>query len=634
MDIKQLEPYVKPIKLLIRVISFFLSGITFFTAMVPGLLKKTYTPLLAETSAFSTVPADTDPSAPRITIADAGASGYVIIYGRDAVFAEKTAAQELSDYLFKISGARLSVYTDERSETANEIVVGKTNREGSGTFTVDRTALGDDGFNIKVAGQKLVIAGGEKRGTLYGVYTFLEDFLGCRWYSKDFEMVPAVSKVTVKLSTDVTQTPAFTFRDIYWDCTQDSVFRAKAKINGIHFDSPVKPMAPYIDVIKSAGFSFEGIINGSDYFAEHPEYFFVDKTGNRNPGQLCLTNPVVIRLLNEYVCAQVAARPDCDIFTLFTNDSDEVCNCPDCAAVNGAEGTCVGTLMRVVNTIAADVYKIRPDATFQTLIWESGLTPPAITKPAPNVAVQLCAISCNMAKPYDQASPKFCEFIKNWSTVGCKISVWDYNINFTNYCAPCPNIDNMDGNIRLMYANNIRGYFMQGNAYGNSGEFGELRAYITAKLLWNPACDIEAIKNEFLRAYYGPGYKNIAAYIKLTEENAADSFDIICDPDKMLTLNSKQAAQCDVWWDAAEAAAQNDGQLARIQRSRIQLRYYKATMHLGEFSYLNSFANIWDEGEKLYDDMQRMGVNYICQGRTLNEKDKVFFVLNPNKWKM
>ncbi|MEI6579473.1 MAG: DUF4838 domain-containing protein, partial [Eubacteriales bacterium] len=179
-----------------------------------------------------------------------------------------------------------------------------------------------------------------------------------------------------------------------------------------------------------------------------------------------------------------------------------------------------------------------------------------------------------------------------------------------------------------------RGYFMQGNAYGNSGEFGELRSYITAKLLWNPNCDIEAIKNEFLWAYYGGGYKNIAEYIKLTEKNAPERFDIICDPGKMLTLDSKQAAQCDAWWDAAEAAAKDDAQLARIQRSRIQLRYYKSTMHLGEFSYMHSFWSIWNEGEKLYNDMERMGVTYICQGRTLNDRDKVFFVLNPNKWKM
>lgn len=634
MDIKQLEPYTKQLKLLVRLISFLLSGITLFTGVIPGLLKKVYFPLPPATDVFSTVPVDTDPAAPRITIADGGASDYVIIVGKNANFAENTAATELAAYLLKISGAQIAVYTDERAAAAKEIVVGKTNREGAGTFTVDRGALGDDGFNIKVAGQKLVIAGGEKRGTLYGVYTFLEDFLGCRWYSKNFELVPAVSTVTVKLSADVTQTPAFTLRDVYWDCAQDSVYRAKVKLNSIHFDSPIKPMTPYIDVSRTAGFSFEGIINGSDYFEEHPEYFFLDKTGSRNPGQLCLTNPDVLEILKDYTCAQVANRPDCGIFTLYTNDSDEVCNCEHCTAVNEAEGTCVGTLMRVVNTIAADIYKIRPEVTFQTLIWEGGLTPPVFAKPAPNVKIMLCAIGCNMAKPYEQGSPKFSEFIKNWSTVGCELSVWDYNTNFTDYSAPCPNIANIDDNIRLMYANNIRGYFMQGNAYGNSGEFGELRAYITAKMLWNPDCDIEAIKNEFLWAYYGSGYKNIAKYIELTEANAAESFDIICDPDDMLTLDSKQAAQCDVWWDAAEAAAKDEAQLTRIQRSRIQLRYYKSKMHLGEFSYLNSFSSIWDEGEKLYDDMQRMGVTYICQGRPLKDRDKVLFILNPNKWKL
>jgi len=633
MDWTFLEQYTKQAKLLLRVISVLLAGVTFFTGTVPGWFAQKYDGLPADTAAFSTVPADSDPAAPRITLAEDGVSGYVIVAGKDACFAERTAAAELAKYLKMISGADIRVTTDETAPAAKEIVIGKTNREDGGAYTVDRNFLGDDGFVIKVAGEKLVIAGGEKRGTLYGVYTFLEEFLGCRWYSKQFEIVPAVNPVTVKRATDVTQKPFFTLRDCYWDCAQDSVYRAKVKLNSIQFDSPVKPMEPYIDVIEGVGYSFEGIINGQEYFEEHPEYFYLDATGSRNPGQLCLTNPDVKRILKETICGNIPNHPEKELFTLYTNDSADVCQCDACTAVNSAEGTCVGTLMRVVGDIASEVEVLRPDATFRTLIWGNALTPPALTPIPDNVSVQLCSIGCNMAKPYESDSPLFCEYVRNWAAAGCELNVWDYSTNFTNYSMPCPNIANIDDNIRLMAANNITGYFMQGNAYGNSGEFGELRSYLTAKLLWDPSCDIEAIKTEFLRAYYGAGYRNIQAYIDFIGRHAEPSFDIICDPDAMLNLDERQAAQCDAWWDAAEAAAEGADELARVQRSRIQLRYLKSELRLGEFSWRHSLSSQWDAGEKLYDDMQRFGVTYICQGRALKEKDRLFFIQNANEWK-
>lgn len=631
MNFKWLENYTKEGKIIIRILSVLFSGITLFTSVVPGWFAKTYVSLPADTGVFTTVPVDTDPGAPRITIAKDGISEYVIIYGKEANFAEKTAATELSDYLFQICGARISACTDERSLSAKEIVIGKTNREGA--CTIDRSDLGDDGFAIKVVDEKLVIAGGEKRGTLYGVYTFLEEFLGCRWYSKDFEIVPAINEITVKRSTNITQKPAFTFRDIFWDCTHDPVYRAKVKLNGIFVNNPIKPMGPYIDVLECAGYSFEGIISGADYFAEHPEYFFLDSTGQRNPGQLCLTNPEVVEILKNFICNGVANLPEKDIFTLFTNDSAEYCLCDTCQGVNTAEGTSAGTLIRAVNAIAKEIYTIRPEVSFRTLIGEGSLTPPAITRLEKNVAIQLCSIGCNMAKPYAEGSPVFCQFVKNWAALGCEFSVWDYNINYTNFSAPYPNISYIDDNIRFLAENNVKGYFMLGSAYGPSGEFGELRAYIVSKMLWNPDCDIEAIKVEFLRAYYGAGYKNIIEYIELTEANSTGNFDIICDPDKMLLLDEKQIMQCDAWWDAAESAAKDANELARVQRSRIQLRYYKSEMRLGEFSRLKSMWRVWDEGEKLYDDMQRFGVTYICQERALKDRDKLFFIQNANEWK-
>ena len=92
--------------------------------------------------------------------------------GENASPSELTAASELQAYLNKMGGFELPIVTDSTPAVENEIVVGKTNRETDGEF--DRTELGYDGFVIKTEGQKIYLVGGETRGTLYSVYTFLE----------------------------------------------------------------------------------------------------------------------------------------------------------------------------------------------------------------------------------------------------------------------------------------------------------------------------------------------------------------------------------------------------------------------------------------------------------------------------
>ncbi len=54
----------------------------------------------------------------------------------------------------------------------------KTNREIQ--FSINCNELGTDGFEVKWQDKKLVIAGGETRGTLYGAYDFLET-LDCKF---------------------------------------------------------------------------------------------------------------------------------------------------------------------------------------------------------------------------------------------------------------------------------------------------------------------------------------------------------------------------------------------------------------------------------------------------------------------
>jgi len=102
------------------------------------------------------------------------------------------AADELAKYLEQISGAKLSV-ADEGAEVSGMAVhVGPTS-EGR-AIAPDEA----EGFALRAGEGGVVICGGSDRGTLYGVYRFLEEALGCRWLSHDVEYVPTATTVSVR----------------------------------------------------------------------------------------------------------------------------------------------------------------------------------------------------------------------------------------------------------------------------------------------------------------------------------------------------------------------------------------------------------------------------------------------------
>ena len=122
----------------------------------------------------------------ELTLAADGATDYRIVVSQNAAPAERTAADTLADYLNRITGAAFPVATDAEPAAAKELVVGETNREPG----FDKSEWDDDAVRLLTDGQKLFLTGGSARGTLYAVYSFLEDCLGCRWFTHDLTVVP------------------------------------------------------------------------------------------------------------------------------------------------------------------------------------------------------------------------------------------------------------------------------------------------------------------------------------------------------------------------------------------------------------------------------------------------------------
>ena len=129
---------------------------------------------------LATVMAATRPALAEVTV---GRLAHVpIVIAADAPPAEKHAADELRDIVARATGTRPEIVTAGNAKDAG-IFLGKASR----AKTDD---LGDEAFRIVVGGTGSTSRGRVLAGTLYGVYTFLEDELGVRFLTADVTHVP------------------------------------------------------------------------------------------------------------------------------------------------------------------------------------------------------------------------------------------------------------------------------------------------------------------------------------------------------------------------------------------------------------------------------------------------------------
>lgn len=586
-----------------------------------------------------------------------GESDYVIIKGVACSPSETTAAAELQSYITQISGKTLELKTDAAQTTAHEIIVGKTNREGESTFTVDRAALGDEGFMVKVVGEKLVIAGGELRGTLYGVYNFLEQDLGCRWFTPSVSVIPNNPTIQIDAMLDYSQKPVFEYRYQDWNCTLNADWRVKQKMNegadavaygGTHF--------------YANGCHSMGSLLPETYFEEHPEYFsYREDKDAWTTDQRCLTNPDVLAIVTQNVRTALLASPRARIVSITQNDNGGYCQCEHCKASDAMYGGPSGTNIWFVNQVAAALEDEFPNAQFDTFAYQYTRTPPQNIVPRDNVLVRLCSIECCFSHPLEECGimrirsesrldkfpfieldslrartadveSAFANDMKGWGDICKNLYVWDYTTNFMMYLSIFANSQVLSPNMQFFAANNVKGVFEEGNAASVSGEFGELRAYILAKLLWDPTADVEYLMDDFLKGYYG---EDSAQYIKdyidiITNKtlNTSHHIHIFQWQYEGLIFTGKERKQIDALWDAAEKHAGNDQQLADIQRSRLSFRTYKADLFVDEFFPLN--INRLKENERLYNDIIDSGITDLSLGGPISTTPN--FWLTPAYW--
>lgn len=550
-----------------------------------------------------------------LTVADNDISLYTVVYSKNADDTVKYAAEEFVFYIHASTGIHLKCEEYESSDAKYMVHIGKTGTVPHKIKT-KLTRMAEEGYYLLCDGKDLYITGNGERGTLYGVYSFLEKYVGVRYYTPSCERILKAEKAVIPSELDEYFVPSLTFRDCFWYEAFDPEFSAKQKINSC----VSRDLTNY-----GGGVSYAGnFVHTLSTLAG---------TGTVSP---CLTNDDVYTNVLNNAKKWLSANTDSKIISVTAggDGSSKSCSCKNCTAVNNEEDSSVGAFIVFVNRLANDLRCDFPDVYVDALIPSVNDDPPKNTAPCENVIIRLSSVdACFSHSITECTSNNFDEHVTSWGERCENLYIWDYTTNFMYYLCPFPNLFTLFDNIKFYAQNNVKGLFEQGNYQSPSGEFGELRAYLISKLLWDPDMSREeylAYMYDFLEGYYGEGWEYILEYINKTSEASSQSHMLVVSGVKSIMGKEKSSDELAAFaqelsnlWTKAYNATTETVCRRHVEKSKIQADYY--SMYVS-----------WDEEkhpellENMYEIIQKYKITHFREGTEIPSLES--FDKSPSTW--
>jgi len=510
-----------------------------------------------------------------------GATDFKIVLSDFPQLVEQTAAKELKTCLDEITTIDWIIASEKDiPENAPQILIGNSMLAKKFFPEIDQDIIPYDGIEIHLKGNKLLLTGHKQRGTLYAVYTFLENVLGVRWWTSTEKKIPTYKTFKLK-PLNISYAPGLIYREAYYKDALDTIFATRIKYNG-HFQN-IAPEYGGHHRFTYFVHSFYALIPPKKYFADHPEWFSeIDGERRYERHQLCLSNEEMRKELTKNAIEALRRNPGSRFISISQNDWEGYCTCKSCTQIAEEEGSQSGPLIRFVNAVAEEIEKEFPEVFVETLAYQYTRKPPTLIKPRQNVIIRLCTIECSFVQPLTgEHNTSLKKDMEGWSKIAKQLFVWDYVTNFHSYILPHPNLRVLAPNIRFFVDHGTIGLFEQGDSYCTVGDFVRMRNWVISRLLWNPALDKEKLTSEFLTGYYG---KKATPYLLkyfniLIDKAESTGKHIGCFSENTDEwLDYETLCKATAMYDKALAAAEKEGGknsdfVRRLQRERLSLEH-------------------------------------------------------------
>lgn len=468
----------------------------------------------------------------------------VILIDPNSSEAEKFAAKELQTYLSKITKRDIAILKSKTEPNAKFIVLGRHSLNDDLNFR----NLNEEEYIIDITESCVRIVGGRhvianradkdythERGTIYGVYEFLEN-LGVRWYRPEEwgEHIPEMNEVVLPIGRQFFK-PAYKYRygmsGYRWWRDETMEQRKMGNLWALRLRQNTNLQSPGGCYNAYFSHAYNDLVSPS-LFSSNPEFFaLIDGHRSGDPGaQLCLGNPELQKFFIKRIIDVAKSRPNTEIFSVEPSDTSLWCQCDLCTAMddpnlkNGYGGVSMANRVCAFNNIVAcALAKEVPGASIGWLAYHDHTEVPTyVKKLESNTYVQATAYagaysdySRNLEDPDSIQNRRFVQILKGYGNL-TKIFAHDYFSGYA-WAGPMPIVHTMVDRLRNYRKYNVVGVYSETHQHwGPQG----LNLYMYGKLLWNPDLDVDKELDLYYANYYGPAASIMKQYHESLEKAA------------------------------------------------------------------------------------------------------------------
>lgn len=523
-----------------------------------------------------------------ITLVRDGKPESVIVTANNPTVVQHEAAKELQYHIRKMSGALLPIATEDQARNTDKtlILVGQSSLlTESG---IDTSKLDPETFIVKTGKNVLVLAGDDtgsqkrnepfystdfRSGTLFAVYDFLHDELGCRWVwpGETGEVIPQQTTIEVS-DLDVQETPTMMMRHFrsgidyaeplceaglprYFEQTLEQYHAGMSQdqqrwLKRMMFGRSDKPQY---------GHAFTDWYD--KYFKDQPDLFALQKDGKRGlpndsyPSdfvKICISNDKVIDIMIDEFKARRAKNPNYLWINACENDGSlGFCQCDDCRAwdiqldeqtreklaARGLDGSEIDDIygdrgdglpsslsnryFHFYNKLAKRLAEIAPDAYVVVYAYSRYRFAPVGMELEPNILVGLIGFNNYPASP--AARDREVSNLMAWKDSGIQKLFFRPNSFFFSpaHGIPWDASMEMGDDLKLLIDNGIIATdfdILNGHWSTASPTF-----YVLARQHWDHDVPVADLRREFMETF-GPAADSIEAYFDLWAKAFKDAY--------------------------------------------------------------------------------------------------------------
>lgn len=436
-------------------------------------------------------------NADSLVICDRGQPEAVIVVAANASKEVRAAASILQNYIYKATGARLAIIPDsidKADSNVGRIVIRAESTVVGANADCGAKELAEDGFVISVSGKAISITGGTGLGAEFGVYAFLEKYLGVRWLFPGplGEHIPQRAILIIPEET-IAEKPAFFSRQLIGlESKEEQLWARRNRLHHrIDYSHNLYKLFP-----------------PEKYAKTHPEFYplidgrrYIPWKKKHKGWQPCFSADGLVEEAVKTICAYFARYPTARSYSLAVTDGRGYCQCPRCqrgySGKNSSGEPHISELyFRWANAVAAGVLEVYPDKYFGSLAYSAIADPPTGIGVHPRIVPYIAFDRLRWIDKSVREQRK--NATVEWGKKSHCLGWYDYMYG-TPYLVPRVYFHQMAEYLGFGCNNGVKA--MTAEAYPNWGEGPKL--YIALKLMWDPFDDVDRLLQDWYTSAVG-----------------------------------------------------------------------------------------------------------------------------------